>query len=237
MSFQEEENKMKKPIENIKGIVTDVDGTLTSMDRRVNTRAIEALRKVSDSGMKVILATGNVLPIAYAFHRMIGLDGPIIAENGGLLYYKGKIEYLNNIQEAQRAYDFLCKQIRVERLFTDRWRVTEIALEPTVDPDLVRRLLKDFNVNVEFSGFAIHIESRNYTKLSALKKVCDSMGLKLEELAAFGDGMNDIEMLRGCGYGIAVGNAPEEVKKVAKYVTSRSHGDGFVEGLEHLGLI
>lgn len=221
----------------IKGIVTDVDGTLTSMDRRVNTRAIEALRSVYDKGYSVILATGNVLPIAYAFHRMIGLDGPIIAENGGIVYNRGKVEYLNSVQEVQKAYDFLCKHMKVERLFTDRWRVTEVALEPTVDPDAVRRLLKDFNVNVEFSGFAIHIQSKNYTKFTALKKVLGSMGLGVEELAAFGDGMNDIELLSGCGYGVVVGNAPDEVKRAAKYVASAPHGDGLVEGLKHLGLI
>ncbi len=221
----------------IRGIVTDIDGTLTGHDRRVSTGAIDALRKVHDNGYKVILATGNVLPIAYAFHKMIGLDDAIVAENGGILYYRQKVEYLNNLLDAQRAYDFLRKQMKVERLFTDRWRFTEIALEPGPDIDLVRRLLRDFEVNVEDSGFAIHIEGRSYNKFTALQRACGLMGIDVKELASFGDGANDIQMLAGCGAGIAVGNATEEAKGVATHTTEKKFGEGLVEGLEWLGIL
>lgn len=222
---------------NIRGIVTDIDGTITGYDRRIQVSAIEALRKVRDAGYSVILATGNVLPIAYAFQRLIGLDGPIVAENGGILCHNEKVEYLNNLQDAQKAYDFLRRQTKVKRLFTDRWRLTEIALEPSVDVDLVKRLLKDFDVNVEDSVFAIHIEGKTYNKLTALKRACSLIGLDVKQLAAFGDGVNDIDMLTGCGLGIAVGNASEEVRKAAAYTTSGEFGEGLVEGLRWIGLL
>lgn len=217
--------------------MTDIDGTMTGYDRRVQTSAIEAVRRVHDGGYRVILATGNVLPIAYAFYRMIGLDDAIIAENGGILCYNQKVEYLNNLQDAQRAYDFLRKQMKVERLFTDRWRFTEIALEPNVDIDLVRRFVKDFNVNVEDSEFAIHIGGRSYNKFTALKRACTLMNLDVKQLAAFGDGVNDIDMLTGCGIGVAVGNASDEVKKAATHSTEKEFGEGLVEGLKWLDLI
>jgi len=221
----------------IKGIVTDVDGTLTSYDRRAYLPALEALRKVHDMKFEVILATGNVLPIAYAYYRIIGLSGPVIAENGGILFHNHKVEYLNSIQEAQRAYDFLRRQMKVERLFTDRWRVTEIALEPVEDIGTVRRLLKEFRVNVESSGFAVHIASSNSNKFTALQKACSMIGLDMKELAVFGDSYNDIEMFRGCGIRVAVANAPQELKEISDYVTKGTHGEGFVEGLQWLGLI
>ncbi len=210
---------------------------MTGADRRVHTGAIEALRKVHDSGYRVILATGNVLPIAYAFQRMIGLDDPIIAENGGIVCYKQKVEYLNNLQDAQRAYDFLRKQMKIERLFTDRWRFTEIALEPNIDVDLARRLLRDHNVNVEDSGYAVHIEGRNYNKFTALKRACSLIGMDVKQFAAFGDGINDLQMLTGCGVGIAVGNAADEVKSAATHTTKGQFGEGLVEGLGWLGLL
>lgn len=210
---------------------------MTGTDRRVHTGAIEAVRKVHDSGLKVILATGNVLPIAYSFQRMIGLDEPIVAENGGVLCFNQKVEYLNNLQDAQRAYDFLRRQTKVERLFTDRWRYTEIALEPNVDVDLVKRLLREYNVNVEDSGFAVHLEGKNYNKFTAVKRACSLIGLEVSQVAAIGDGQNDMEMLTGCGVGIAVANASEEVKRAAKHVTAGEFGDGFVEALGWLGLL
>jgi phosphoglycolate phosphatase (TIGR01487 family) len=227
--------ELESRLKAISGIVTDIDGTLTGGDRKLDFRAADALRKVHADGYRVILATGNVLPIAYSFLKMIGLDGPIIAENGGILYYNQKVEYLNSIKEPQKAYDFLRKQMKVERLFTDRWRVTEIALEPNADPDRIRHILKPFDVNVEFSGFAVHIQARNYGKFSALRKAAAMMGIEPKRLAAFGDGENDREMLQECGYGIAVGNAPQSVKDIASYVSDKGNGAGFVDGLRWLG--
>ncbi len=222
---------------DIRCIVTDIDGTLTSYDRRISTAAITALRTVQDSGIDIIMATGNVLPIAYGLFKMVGLTGTIVAENGGVLYHDQIVEYLNSPEMPSMAFELLKERMEVRRLFTDRWRETEIALEPSVDPQEIRRLLSHHEVNIESSGFAIHIQSRNYTKFRAVSRACASMNISLEHVAAFGDGENDIEMLKNCGTGIAVANAPEHVKKVASHVTTASHGDGFVEGLRWLGIL
>jgi hypothetical protein len=221
----------------IRCVVTDIDGTLTSYNRRISVEAISTLRKIQDAGVAIILATGNVLPIAYGLFKMIGINGAIVAENGGILYYNQKVEYLNSPQIPLQAFEFLSKQVDVKRLFTDQWRETEVALEPTVDADTVRRVLSGYDVNVESSGFAVHIQSRNYTKFKAVQKASSAMGFSVQQLAAFGDGENDIEMLSGCGQGIAVGNAPERVRKAASHVTVASHGEGFIEGIRWLGII
>jgi hydroxymethylpyrimidine pyrophosphatase-like HAD family hydrolase len=67
-------------------VVTDIDGTLTDGHRHLDFEAASLLRTLERDGTRVILATGNVLPVALAVHRSIGLSGPIVAENGGLLY-------------------------------------------------------------------------------------------------------------------------------------------------------
>ncbi len=228
---------MERADRSITCIVTDIDGTLTSYDRRISINAISTLRKVRDAGVEVILATGNVLPIAYGLFKMIGLNGSIVAENGGVLYHDQTVEYLNSPRLPEEAFAFLQSKMAVQRLFTDQWRVTEIALEPTVDVETVRRLLSGHDVHVESSGFAIHIQSRNHTKFSAVSKACSYAGIPLGHVAAFGDGENDIEMLKNCAIGIAVGNAPEHVKRAAAHVTAATHGEGFVEGIRWLGII
>ncbi|MFA5313861.1 MAG: HAD hydrolase family protein, partial [Methanomassiliicoccales archaeon] len=68
-----------------KAIVCDVDGTITDPQKRIQTLGIETLRNAQDEGYHVMLASGNVLPIAYSLSAFIGLKGPVIAENGGLL--------------------------------------------------------------------------------------------------------------------------------------------------------
>jgi hydroxymethylpyrimidine pyrophosphatase-like HAD family hydrolase len=54
---------------------------------------------------------------------------------------------------------------------------------------------------------------------------------------AFGDGGNDIPMLQHVACGIAMGNASDEVKAVAGYVTDSVDDDGLTNALRHFGLI
>ena len=62
-------------------------------------------------------------------------------------------------------------------------------------------------------------------------------GLKLEDTMAFGDGGNDISMLRHAAIGVAMGNASDEVKAAANYVTASVDDDGIKKALEHFNII
>jgi hydroxymethylpyrimidine pyrophosphatase-like HAD family hydrolase len=59
-----------------------------------------------------------------------------------------------------------------------------------------------------------------------------SFNTDLSGVMAFGDNYNDIEMIRNCGLGIAVGNAIQEVKDVAKEITLNSKEDGVAIAIE-----
>ena len=61
--------------------------------------------------------------------------------------------------------------------------------------------------------------------------------LKLEETMAFGDGGNDISMLRHAAIGIAMGQAKEDVKAAADYVTTPIDEDGISKAMKHFGII
>lgn len=62
-------------------------------------------------------------------------------------------------------------------------------------------------------------------------------GLSLDEAMAFGDGGNDVPMVRDAALGVAMGNACDELKQVADYVTLSVDEDGIAVALEHFGLI
>lgn len=222
----------------IKAIVVDIDGTITDSRRWIQPRGIEALRVVQERGVVPILASGNVLPIAYGLHTFIGLGGPIIAENGGMVAYREELHRLHSIEVPLRAYHHLLERgVGVERLFTDRWRETEVALKRTVDPDELRGVLSHFDVIIEVTGFAIHLMEPGHSKMSGVRKVCELLDLSVEEVAAFGDSDNDTRMIAECGRGIAVANASPMVKEVADLVTNAPHSDGVIEGLRWLGIL
>lgn len=81
------------------------------------------------------------------------------------------------------------------------------------------------------------IISKEAKKGRGVEIIAEAMGWKLDELAAFGDGGNDMDMLQTVKYGIAMGNASEEVKRAAWWTTTSVDEDGVLHGLKHLNLI
>jgi hydroxymethylpyrimidine pyrophosphatase-like HAD family hydrolase len=63
------------------------------------------------------------------------------------------------------------------------------------------------------------------------------MELSPQEAVAFGDGLNDIEMLSLVGMGVAMDNAKNEVKAIANMITKSVDEEGVCAGLTKLGLI
>ena len=75
------------------------------------------------------------------------------------------------------------------------------------------------------------------SKAVGIDHMIEHFGIKLEETMAIGDGGNDIAMLRHAGVGVVMGNASDEVKAVADYVTDSVDEDGVYNALKHFGLI
>lgn len=74
-------------------------------------------------------------------------------------------------------------------------------------------------------------------KVQGIEAFLERTGIAAEETVAFGDAENDIEMLRLCGTGVAMGNAEPDVKAVADLVSTDIDEDGIANGLRALGLI
>lgn len=216
----------------------DIDGTLTDDSRRMSLEAVEALRSVEESGVSVMLASGNVLPVAYAVSTYMGFKGPVVAENGGVVCHGQKVWVLGDAGAPKEAWELLKKEVpEAERLFTDRWRETEVGLRQDIDLGLVRELLKGMPVEVQTTGWAIHIMSEGMDKSVGVAKACEVIGVRMDRVAAIGDSENDMRMMRECGWGVAIGNADETTKAAASYVAEGRNGDGVVEGLRWLRVL
>lgn len=79
--------------------------------------------------------------------------------------------------------------------------------------------------------FYIEIIQDNADKGKALIELAESYGIKPEEIAAFGDGVNDIEMLSSVKYSCAMGNSFNCVKEHAAYVTDTNNNQGVYKQL------
>jgi Cof subfamily protein (haloacid dehalogenase superfamily) len=149
--------------------------------------------------------------------------------------------------------------------FTDPWVVQEkeiTAIQPILmdadftssserhinkimcmgEPEIIDRLSKDLTVRFpELTIFKskptyLEIMAAGVTKSAAIQTLERVLGLGRNEIMAIGDNFNDMDMLRYAGLGVAMGNAPEEVKACSDEITDTNDEDGIVRILEkHFG--
>lgn len=84
-----------------------------------------------------------------------------------------------------------------------------------------------------FPAFA-DITAKGNNKQKGIDEIIRHFNIRLEETVAFGDGGNDISMLRHAGIGVAMGNASDDVKAVADYITTTVDDDGIANALKQL---
>lgn len=75
------------------------------------------------------------------------------------------------------------------------------------------------------------------SKAEGIKKLLDQTTFDIEDVVAFGDGLNDIEMIQFANIGVAMGNAVEELKEIADFVTKSVDEDGIKHAADELGLL
>lgn len=84
-----------------------------------------------------------------------------------------------------------------------------------------------FTVHTSFSDpHYLEILSANSNKANALKWLCHKKGIDRENVIAFGDNYNDIEMIEFAGIGVAMGNAESYVKNNSKYIADTNNNNG-----------
>lgn len=92
-------------------------------------------------------------------------------------------------------------------------------------------------VNVEGAKDCYDLIRKTVNKGVAVKAILNRLGIPKEKAIAFGDGMNDKEMLQETGHSFAMGNANPELFQFAKYQTSSVENSGIYNGLKQLGLL
>ena len=85
--------------------------------------------------------------------------------------------------------------------------------------------------------YIVDIVPKGGSKLRGIQFFLAEQGLALSEAMAFGDHLNDIEMLQGVGVGVSMGNGTPETKAAADFVTDSNNEDGIEKALRHFNLI
>lgn len=92
----------------------------------------------------------------------------------------------------------------------------------------------------KYQGLSIYKSKDTYleimdsmaAKSRAMERLCSYFNIDISETIAIGDNYNDMDMIKAAGIGSAMGNAPEEVKKISDYVTLTNDEDGVATVIE-----
>ncbi|MEA4882698.1 MAG: Cof-type HAD-IIB family hydrolase [Clostridia bacterium] len=138
--------------------------------------------------------------------------------------YGVSVHVLNDVDE------FVRRESLKYLVIDDPARIPSIkaALESVAGPDL--RLMRS-------KPDMIEIVNSSVSKLTALRHLAQMCGISMSETMAIGDQENDIEMIRGAGLGVAVGNGEAEVIQAADCVVASNDDDGVAEALERYVLL
>lgn len=272
----------------IKLFAFDLDGTILDNNSAVQESSIEALKKLKDAGIKVVLASGRVFPSVKYNQNLLGIKGPIVATNGSLISLDGKEVYKSyeiDEEHLKSLYDFCIKHklyfhiyddenyytnrvdlekikhLKIENEYGMNYQVDIIIKNNPLEyimehgkkavkfqisgidenelprNEIVDLIYKQFGkeLYITSSGFSqLEISNKNETKWSSIEEICKILGIYTSEVATIGDAFNDIPMVKGAGLGFAMGNAKDELKKVADVVVADNESAGVLEAVNYV---
>ncbi|MCC5911642.1 MAG: Cof-type HAD-IIB family hydrolase [Clostridiaceae bacterium] len=199
-------------------------------------------------------------------NTFVSYNGQYVVLNGKLLYANPlKISALEKLTEAALIsnhpvvfmdHEDMKANVPSHPYIKESIDTLKIDLFPTHDPyyykgrEIYQTILfcqegEEKQYQQEFQDFdfvrwhpvSVDVLPRGGSKAKGIEKIVEKLGFVKERQYAFGDGLNDIEMLTSVKNSVAMGNAEDNVKATARYVTKSVEDNGILHGLQMLGLI
>lgn len=104
-------------------------------------------------------------------------------------------------------------------------------------PLMIETLSSYFDIQRHQNDLSFDLTLKGESKGKGINKLVEFLNMDIKDTVAFGDGRNDIEMLSSVNLGIAMGNAVEEAKEAADYVTDDVDQDGILKALQHFQIL
>jgi len=171
------------------------------------------------------------------FAEGVGRGYPVIAWAGETLFVSEDCEEVRIYQSITGAEVHVVADLEPMRPFG----VTKMLwIIPPEDAEHLRDemlALLGGRINCHTSqSYLLEFVDAGASKGRALEEIGKAYGIAREEMIAVGDGWNDVSMLETAGLGVAMGNAPEEIKRLCGYVTLSNDEDGVARVVEEFML-
>lgn len=212
-----------------RALACDYDGTL-ARHGTVDDATVAALRRLRDSGRRLVLVTGRRLDDLATVCPHIDLFDRVVAENGCLLYRPASREEVLLAEAPPPAFARTLAARGIRPL--DVGRVIVGTWEPN-DP-IVLDTIRDLGLELQvvFNKGAVMVVPSGANKASGLRAALAELGLSPHNAVGVGDAENDHAFLSICECAVAVANALPALKERSDWVTAGDHGAGVVELVE-----
>ncbi|MBQ5430948.1 MAG: HAD family hydrolase [Lachnospiraceae bacterium] len=119
-----------------------------------------------------------------------------------------------------------------------QWEISKLSCDTKgCDVAAVEKKLGDQYQFLIHNSEVVEMVPTGHDKGSGIRKVCEILNIPVGDTISFGDSVNDLDMLRQAGIGVAMGNGTEDAKAAADYVTTHMKEDGIYKALDKFGLI
>ena len=239
----------------IRALVVDLDGTLIDSSERISDRVHRAVTRIAEK-LYVAIATGREPSDAIRFARQLGLETPQISDGGATIIdpstgqslwrypldpadAESIVRHLNELQAAFIATHPGGSATRFDDV--PHWNLTRVSaldLEEHVSEGLVAEFdqqgdMQAVKVFLPYNNlWAVDFTRKGVDKAKATLRLASMLGLEAAQLVGVGDSYNDLPLLRVCGLGIAMGDAPDELKAIADFVAPSAQEDGLAVAIE-----
>ncbi|MGB6127398.1 MAG: Cof-type HAD-IIB family hydrolase [Psychrilyobacter sp.] len=246
--------------------VFDIDGTLTVKGNEIPESTLMAIKKMKENGIECLIATGRERENIEEILSITGIKN-YIACNGQYVKYKNEIIYRytypeNVLEEIRRicknkdyCYGFSngkgiylsdIEKMRKEKV---HHMLDSIKLIKNLEGEVENiflfakdggRYFKPLEKNYELGPWGngmFDLLKIGRSKAVGIEEIARRIGIGKERIISFGDGLNDLEMTKYAGLGVAMGNAKAELKKVADHITDTASNDGIYKACKKFGLI
>lgn len=195
-----------------------LNGSLISTTYSNKAKIINALEEKYIFNIIELIEKNNLTPIIFLDNLIFSSENSDEFINIISKFINPKIKKVKDIIQFIKENNLASKILKIG-----------ICNEYDVLKELDKALQEKFKdrYTISFSlPFFLEIMSKNANKGFALKEICNMNDIKLSETIAIGDGENDIPMLKLAGISVAMGNAMENVKLNANYITDTNENDG-----------
>lgn len=178
-----------------------------------------------------ILSKLNGLPVYYNTY----VDGTAYIQDNKQQFYKSRElpeDFLKIFMASSKVCENLCETLKGQSAEI----IAVYSTDENVRQDLIEYFQKLGLLVTASLKDEIEATVPSANKGDALAHLCGLLNIKSEEAMSFGDAMNDIQMIEFAKYSFAMGNACEELKKKAQYITLSNAEDGLARAVEEYAL-